>query len=158
MRVSHPHFRYSCQHKLLWNLQHSFRCTFSGDHNVLLPWQVTGDRVQVTGNYIQLLMSPCNILVISLYSVLHILQVHSSTYPRSRQYLAHTLISSPEPTAILSYRIHSAFEYDLLPNPSAMFAHIDLLAFLICWPSPYCSTTGNSRLALCISKETLYAL
>jgi hypothetical protein len=121
---------------------------------------IAGNRGQGTGdrNYIQLLISPCNILAISLYSVLHTLQVHSSTYPRSRQYLDQTLISSADPTAILRYRIHSAVEYDLLPKPSAMFAHIDLLAFLICWPRPYCSTEGNSRLALCIAKEILYAL
>ena len=36
-RVSHPVYRYSCQHNLLENLQSSFRSVFDGNSNAPLP-------------------------------------------------------------------------------------------------------------------------
>ena len=36
-RVFHPLYRYSWQHNLLWDLQCSLRCTFTGNHNAPLP-------------------------------------------------------------------------------------------------------------------------
>ena len=91
MRVSHPHYRYSCQHKLLQDLQRSLRYAFSGNCNVLLPYQVTGDRIQKTGAsyqvteriflYCNLYPVTCNLMpvpwhLISVASVLCLAPLH----------------------------------------------------------------------------------
>ena len=45
-RVSHPLYRYSCQHSRFRYLQHISRCTFAGLRNAPLPRQKTGIRDQ----------------------------------------------------------------------------------------------------------------
>ena len=37
VRVSHPHYRYSCLHLLFRTLQHALRHTFNADRNAPLP-------------------------------------------------------------------------------------------------------------------------
>ena len=151
MRVSHPHFRYSCQHKLLWNLQHSFRCTFTGGHNVLLPYQMTEDRVQsyrIIPTFYHSLKHLRNFFVLCTpcapSTFIDISKIKTISYPDSH------FISRTNRYLKITYPF--SFRYDLLPNPSAMFAQIDLLAFLICWPSPYCSLL-EIQACFMISKE-----
>src|SRR5262249_54781637 len=45
-RVSHPLYRYSCQHSHFRCLQHTSRCTFTGLRNAPLPRQKTEHRNQ----------------------------------------------------------------------------------------------------------------
>ena len=48
VRVSHPHWRYSCQHSHFGCLQHRSRGTFTGLRNAPLPRQKTEIRYQIS--------------------------------------------------------------------------------------------------------------
>ena len=72
-RVSHPLYRYSCQHSHFRYLQHASRHAFTGLRNAPLPIQKSEDRSQKTENFRlqrlrHLLDKPCNIFEISWYS------------------------------------------------------------------------------------------
>jgi hypothetical protein len=54
VRVSHPHYRYSCQHSHFRCLQQHSRATFAGLRNAPLPLQVSGTRSQGSGERDQL--------------------------------------------------------------------------------------------------------
>ena len=119
--------------------------------------QRTEDRRQMTELlYLpQVLCKRFNIFATRLYSLLKYFQESSLIYPKSKQYLTHTRISSDEPIAISKNRLNSFDDWFCLPNPSAIFAQIDLLARLIWSARLYYSSLGKVKLSLCISNDNL---
>ena len=75
-RVSHPVYRYSCQHSHFRYLQHASRRAFTGLRNAPLPHQRTDVRCQI--RLPTAFAKPSSILDISWYSPRQTFQVSSS--------------------------------------------------------------------------------
>ena len=84
-RVSHPVYRYSCQHAHFRYLQQPSRATFTGLRNAPLPFRGQMSEVRDRIRCFSDRARPCSIFEISWYSSRQIRHVGSSIQPRSRQ-------------------------------------------------------------------------